>query len=439
MPRRLLALAPFSLGVWLHATSSLLVATTMPEAVAEIGGAALINWAIVLYAAASIVTGIAAPVLAQRFGLRATVTAGAVVYGAGCIAAALAPDMPVLLAGRLAQGLGGGPMLPLSYIAIRRLFPQSLWTQLLALDAAVWSLSALTGPLIGGLFAAAGLWRGAFWAFAAQSLLLCALARNRLLPNDRGRVAAWPWQPLPALAGAVVLIASASLVAPAFAALLTLAGCAALALAARIDRHAAASLFPRETWQRHSEIGRGILMVFCLAAGTTGFTTYGPLLLHLHFGLGGLAAGYLLASESLAWTAGTLLVSGARRHRGLVIRAGGAIVLAGGVSLAIGMPAGSLPFAAAGILLQGLGFGFFWPHLMQRMIERAPEAERDLVTASLPTITRIGAALGAAMNGIAANEAGLTAADAGWAGVLIFASVLPLLVVGMGAAWRAGA
>ena len=37
------------LGVWLHAADSLLAATVMPSAVAEIGGLAFIYWTVALY------------------------------------------------------------------------------------------------------------------------------------------------------------------------------------------------------------------------------------------------------------------------------------------------------------------------------------------------------------------------------------------------------
>ena len=41
--------------------------------------------------------------------------------------------------------------------------------------------SALSGPLVGGAFATAGLWRFAFWSFALQGLVLAVLV-HPLLP-----------------------------------------------------------------------------------------------------------------------------------------------------------------------------------------------------------------------------------------------------------------
>jgi hypothetical protein len=51
------AVAVLCLGVWLHAADSLLAATVMPSAVAEIGGVAFIYWTVALYQLGSIVAG----------------------------------------------------------------------------------------------------------------------------------------------------------------------------------------------------------------------------------------------------------------------------------------------------------------------------------------------------------------------------------------------
>ena len=58
------------LAVWLHASNSLLTATTMPSAAAEIGGISLLHWTFSLYLAASIVAGASISLLVPRCGMR---------------------------------------------------------------------------------------------------------------------------------------------------------------------------------------------------------------------------------------------------------------------------------------------------------------------------------------------------------------------------------
>jgi MFS family permease len=175
-----------SLGVWLHAADALVTTTVMPSAIAEIGGLPYIYWTIALYELGSIVAGAMTGLMAVRLGLRDAMSAAALVYVLGCVASALAPSMAVMLVGRLVQGLGGGAMLALSYVGVSQLFPQHLWPRILALVSGVWGVSALVGPLVGGALATIGLWRGAFWAFAAQGVALTVLTPLLI----RGRAAA---------------------------------------------------------------------------------------------------------------------------------------------------------------------------------------------------------------------------------------------------------
>src|SRR5260370_27015406 len=107
-------------------------------------------------------------------------TAAASIYGLGCIANALTPDMAIMLIARLVQGFGGGAMVAVSYVAIQLLFPERLWTRLMAIVAMIWGVAALCGPLIGGPFSPPGTWRGLVLPFAAHALLLSPAARTPL-------------------------------------------------------------------------------------------------------------------------------------------------------------------------------------------------------------------------------------------------------------------
>ena len=144
------ALALVCLGVWLHAANGLLVATMLPALVAEIGGAALVGWTISLYEIGTILTGAASGLLATRHGVRLPMSVAAAVFAAGCAVSALAPAMSVVLAGRLLQGLGGGGLMALAFVATGVLFPRPLIPRAIAAMSALWGVSAFLGPLIGG-------------------------------------------------------------------------------------------------------------------------------------------------------------------------------------------------------------------------------------------------------------------------------------------------
>ena len=430
------------LGLWLHAADSFLAATALPLAVHEIGGVAMINWAVALYQLGAIVSGAAVGVMARRFGMQALLVIAAVIYGLGCVASAVAPDMATMLVGRLVQGIGGGIMIALTYVATQRLFPEHLWVRLLAIVSAIWGISALCGPLIGGAFAAFGLWRGAFWAFAAQAAILAAAALWLLnnLPEGPRAVPGWPWPVLLVLSVATLAIATAGIAPASLAFVLAALGALLLYVAARLDGRARVRLMPVELLQPLHPVCAGLMMVLALAIGIVVFPSYGPLLLLLSFGTNPLVGGYLVASISVTWTLGTLAASSAPpRAEVPLIRAGAVLITLGGIGLALFIASGPIAAIAVCVLLQGAGIGICWPFVVKRIVSAAPEHERDLTASAASTIQRIGFAIGASASGIAANAAGLgrnaSEATAHGAGVLVFACFIPVLLIGCLGAW----
>ena len=61
-------LATMALALWLHASNSMLTATTMPSAVDEIGGLNLISWTFALYLAGSITAAASISLLVANLG-----------------------------------------------------------------------------------------------------------------------------------------------------------------------------------------------------------------------------------------------------------------------------------------------------------------------------------------------------------------------------------
>ena len=167
-------------------------------------------------------------------------------------------------------------------------------------------------------------------------------------------------------------------------------------------------MLPRETLAVGRPLGAGMLAVFALSVGTTGFWAYGPLLLDALFGIVPLVSGYLLASEALAWSAATMAIAALPISAGrLLIRVGTTTVAAGATGLVVAVPAGSLVGILACLVLQGAGMGLCWPAIVQRAVRCADPGEAGLAAAGPGTVQRIGLAVGAAASGIFANLAGL--------------------------------
>ena len=430
-------------GIWLHAVDSLVTATIAPAIVDDIGGVAYINWTITLYQVGAIVAGAAAPMLCRRIGIRRVLQLAVLLYGGGCVIAGFAPTMGVLLAGRLAQGIGGGILLSLCYVSIQEWFEQSWWSRMFGIAALIWGAGSLLGPLIGGIFAGLHAWRMTFFLFAVQAAVLWAMARAWLPTQAPSHQAAKPWPVLPllVLTLATMLIAESSVATRvALSALGCALGAGLLYVAARLDRRSSSRLFPVQVLDFRHPIGAGLMMVFALSVATTGFWAYGPLILKILFGTAPLISGYILAIEAVAWSLGTLAVSTASPSADrLLIRLGATLVALGAGGFTVAVPAGRLAGMVLCALLQGLGFGLCWPSIVHRLARFSDEAERPLAVSSPETMQRIGYAVGAAAVGIAANLSGLAAgisiAAAKTAAFWVFAAFIPVLFLAMICAW----
>jgi hypothetical protein len=382
--------------------------------------------------------------LCRRAGVKRLLGLAAVIYAGGCLLGGLAPTMAVLLAARFAQGLGGGTLLSLCYLAIQEWFEQAWWSRLFGIVAFIWGAGSLLGPLIGGIFAGLHVWRLTFFVFAGQAAALGCMAAL-WLPNRAAaaQLAKQPWSLLPLLilSTAAVLIARSSVATSVAASILgSLLGAGLLYGAARLDRRAGSRLFPRQLLNIGHPVGAGLLMVFALSAATTGFWAYGPLILKILFGTQPLISGYILAGEAVAWSLATLAVSKAPLSADRwLIRIGAGCVALGAGGFAVAVPAGVLAGMVLCALLQGAGFGLCWPSIVHRLVRYSGESERPLAVTSPDTMQRIGYAVGAAAVGIAANLSGLAAgisiAAAKNAAFWVFASFVPLLLFALIFAW----
>ena len=444
--RHLPQLLVLCLAIWLHAANSMLTATTLPGAVDDIGGLRLISWAFALYLMGSIVAATSISVWVAGHGLRRTMMAATLVYTLGCVICAAAPSMPVLLVGRTVQGLGGGALVALVYIAQDRFFPNRLVPRIVACLSVVWTVSALCGPLIGGAFATAGLWRFAFWAFALQGLLL-AVAVRPLMARAHAD-AALPARRIPVVrlmfvAGAILTISfSGAVMSTTGAVVLALAGCGCLWLfVARDSAAGRARLLPERATDLDHPIGSGIAMTFVLSLSMMSFIVYGPILLIRLYGLTPLEAGLVVVTESLGWGAGALFLSGlAPSQEGRLIRIGSVLATAGLAAQAWFMPWGPLWLIVAAAFFGTAGFGMMWGYIIKRVVAHAGSDDRDRAGSLLPSAQQTGFALGAALAGIIANGLGFEQMtrieEFRTAAFWLFAGFVPPALLGCLLAWR---
>lgn len=401
-------LALLILGCWVVAADSLVTATIMPGVGAALAGFAWFGWAASGFLTGLVVAGASAGWLAERIGLRAAMMLAGAGFTLGCALSAVAPGIALFLAGRVLQGCAAGWVIGLIYVALAVLFPGRHLPRVFALLTGIWGVATFAGPLVGGLFADAGAWRGVFWLFAGQAILFTAA--TRLLIPRAAAVAEGsrlPVRTMLLLAAGIGCVASAGVTTslPA-AALLAAAGLALLLVTLVADRAGPNRLLPLRAADPAFPLGAAWIAYFATTAAGVAFSLYAPAMLQFSFRLNGLEAGYVVAIEALAWTAASLSVAGSGEiWRSRLIVLGPASILAGAIGLTLVVAGPSLvAIAVAGALL-GAGYGLSYSFISQRVMGSFTEAERARGSSAIGAVRNAGGALGAALAGIAANAA----------------------------------
>jgi len=439
-------IATLVMAVWLHAANSMLTATTMPSAVEEIGGLNLISWTFALYLMGSIISGASSSLLVKRYGIRGTMIRAAAVYGIGCVVCAMAPSMPIVLIGRVLQGLGGGGLVALVYISQDRFFPNRFVPKIVACISLTWMISAFSGPMIGGAFATLGIWRYAYWVFALQALLLM-FAIRLLLPADQAEqdIASEriPMIRLLFLAGAIILISMSGvefdmIVSP----MLVLLGCLSVVFFIYRDKKATrARMLPVDATNLAHTLGSGLTMTFLLCLCIMSFLIYGPLVLIKLYHMSPFEAGLIVMLETLGWGSAAIIFSGIQpNNEPRLIRSGCALVVCGLVAMALVLPHGPMWLVIVVVILSNGGFGMMWGFIIKRIIGSAPADEKDRAASVVPITQQTGFALGAALCGLIANSLGMSddISNEGLRDITywLFAGFVPFALMANLIAWR---
>jgi len=297
-------------------------------------------------------------------------------------------------------------------VLVRNAFPEPIWPKVFGLLSGVWAVTVLIGPLIGGVFASYGHWRGAFVTVAGIGCLLGAGALFTLeadRPSDQAVSRTFPTGRIALICGAIALLSAASVATGlAIEAMLITATVVAFVLMMRSDRCAAAPLLPSDAFSLRSGTGAGLWMILLMSVGYSPLAIYAPLLLqHLH-GVSPLGAGYMVALASLAWTAAALSVASlSEEWPPRLIIMGPSAMGAGLAGVGVLMAPGPVAALIPPIVLIGAGIGAAWAFVLQRVMSDAKGGEENIAAASAATVQQAGFALGAAIAGLVANASGL--------------------------------
>ena len=144
---------------------------------------ATLAWVITAYAIVYASLLVTSGRTADRLGRRRVFFAGLGVFSLGSALCGLAPTAELLIAGRVAQGVGAALLLPASLALLLEVFSEQDRSQAVALWAGVGALAVATGPSLGAAVISAGGWRWAFYINLPVAAVAWVVGR-RVLPDD---------------------------------------------------------------------------------------------------------------------------------------------------------------------------------------------------------------------------------------------------------------
>ena len=151
------------LGMLLAALDQTIVATALPTVVADLGGAGHQSWVVTSYLLASTIVTAIVGKLGDLFGRKAVFCVAVVFFLVGSVLCGMSGSMTMLVASRALQGIGGGAIMVTATALIGEVIPLRDRGRYQGALGAVFGVTTVVGPLLGGFFTDHLSWRWAFW------------------------------------------------------------------------------------------------------------------------------------------------------------------------------------------------------------------------------------------------------------------------------------
>jgi EmrB/QacA subfamily drug resistance transporter len=164
------------LGMLLAALDQTIVATALPTVVADLGGAGHQSWVVTSYLLASTIVTAVVGKLGDTFGRKVVFQAAILFFLAGSVLCGLAESMSMLVSARALQGIGGGAITVTAVAVIGEVIPLRERGRYQGALGAVFGVTTVVGPLLGGLFTDHLGWRWAFWINVPVAVVVLAVA-----------------------------------------------------------------------------------------------------------------------------------------------------------------------------------------------------------------------------------------------------------------------
>ncbi|HKF77459.1 MAG TPA: MDR family MFS transporter [Candidatus Dormibacteraeota bacterium] len=416
LPRGTLVLATIgvALSLLLASLDQTIVGTAMPRIVAELQGLNYYAWVTTAYLVTSTVIVPIAGKLGDMFGRKPFLLAGMIGFVGASALCGLSQNMFELVLFRGIQGLFGGLLFASVFTVLADLFPVEQRARMQGVFGAVFGLSSVIGPTIGGYLTDGPGWRWVFYVNVPVGVL-AVIAVSLALPyvRPRAQIRDIDWAGCAALAaGLVPLLIALSITnthawtSPQVMGLLGLAAVVLLGFFL-IERRAGEPIVPFGLF-RNNVFAVSVTVAFFSALGMFGTILFVPLLYQGVLAISATNSGQLLTPMMLglivASTAAGQIMTRIRHYR-FIGTLGIAVMIAGMLALTqVGIETSRL-VVAANIVVVGLGLGLTFPLTLVAVQSALPRELLGVASSQVQFWRNLGGTIGSAVLGsILANR-----------------------------------
>ncbi|MEB3030568.1 MDR family MFS transporter [[Mycobacterium] nativiensis] len=184
--RRNLIFLAIVFGLLMAALDQTIVATALPTIVSDLGNAGHQSWVVTSYLLTSTIATILAGKLGDLFGRKRVFQSAVVCFVAGSVLCGLSSSMGMLVGARALQGIGGGAITVTAAALIGEVIPLRERGRYQGMLGAVFGVTTVIGPLLGGYVTDYLTWRWAFWINLPISVVVLIVA-GAAIPALAGR------------------------------------------------------------------------------------------------------------------------------------------------------------------------------------------------------------------------------------------------------------